>query len=195
MARTKAFDPEIALSKAMEVFWQKGYTATSVHDLVTAMGINRGSLYDTFIDKRHLFLQAIAHYHDTVVTAAIAHLQAPCAARAEIEQHFLDLATRASADRQQRGCLMTNTVVELAGQDAEVASLLKQSMLRVEEAFYRALMRAQAQGEISSDKDIWALAQYFTSSLQGLRVMAKAGADATTLQSLVRLILQALETS
>ena len=90
---------------------------------------------------------------------------------------------------------MTNTVVELAGQDAEVASLLKQSMLRVEEAFYRALMRAQAQGEISSDKDIWALAQYFTSSLQGLRVMAKAGADATTLQSLVRLILQALETS
>ena len=195
MARTKAFDPEVALSKAMDVFWQKGYTATSVHDLVTAMGINRGSLYDTFIDKRHLFLQAIAHYHDTVVTAAIAHLQAPSAARAEIEQHFLDLATRASADRQRRGCLMTNTVVELAGQDAEVASLLQQSMLRVEEAFYQALVRAQEQGEISADIDIRALAQYFTSSLQGLRVMAKTGADTATLKSVVKLILQALVAS
>ena len=193
MARTKAFDPDIALSKAMDVFWQKGYTATSVHDLLTAMGINRGSLYDTFIDKRHLFLQAIAHYHDTVVTAAIAHLQAPDAARLEIEQHFFDLAARTSADRQQRGCLITNTVVELAGQDAEVASLVKQGMQRVEEAFYRALVRAQDQGEISTDKDIRALAQYFTSSLQGVRVMAKTGADATTLQTIVSLILHALD--
>ena len=195
MARTKAFDPEIALSKAMEVFWQKGYTATSVHDLVTAMGINRGSLYDTFIDKRHLFLQAIAHYHDTVVTAAIAQLQAPGAARVEIEQHFINLAARASADRQRRGCLVTNTVVELAGQDAEIASLVKQGMRRVEEAFYRALLRAQDHGEISAEKDIRALAQYFTSSLQGLRVMAKTGADTATLKSVVKLILQALVAS
>ena len=88
MARTKTFDPSVALEQAMAVFWLKGYEATSMQDLVEAMGINRASLYATFGDKRQLFLAAIAHYDATVVRPAMAPLEAPGAAKAEIIQHF-----------------------------------------------------------------------------------------------------------
>ncbi|MEO1093362.1 MAG: TetR/AcrR family transcriptional regulator [Cyanobacteria bacterium J06638_28] len=193
MARSKTFDRETVLAKAMEVFWEKGYEATSMQDLVEAMGIHRGSLYDTFKDKHHLFLEAIAHYNATVVKAAIAPLQAPGAARQVVEQHFLSLAKRASADRQRRGCFMTNSVVELAAHDPVIAAPLRKSLLQVEDAFYRALGRAQDQGEIAADKDIRALAQYLTSSLQGLRVMSKVNTEPDTLQQIARLILRVLD--
>jgi AcrR family transcriptional regulator len=110
MARPKTFDPSVALEQAMEVFWLKGYEATSMQDLVVAMGINRASLYATFEDKRQLFLAAIAHYDDTVVRPAIAPLEAPGAAKAEIVQHFQRSTTaglrppaRLSDDQCDRG--------------------------------------------------------------------------------------------
>lgn len=193
MARSKTFDRETVLAKAMEVFWEKGYEATSMQDLVDAMGIHRGSLYDTFKDKHHLFLEAIAHYNATVVKAAIAPLQAPGASRRAIEQHFLSLAERAATDVQRKGCFMTNSVVELAAHDPTAAIPLRKSLRQVEDAFYRALGRAQDQGEIKGDKDIRALAQYLTSSLQGLRVMSKVNAEPDALQQIARLILRVLD--
>ncbi|MBE7379837.1 MAG: TetR/AcrR family transcriptional regulator [Leptolyngbya sp. SIO1E4] len=193
MARPKAFDQETVLSKAMEVFWEKGYEATSMQDLVAAMGIHRGSLYDTFQDKRHLFLAAIAYYNTTVTKAAIAPLQAPGASRSVIEQHIIAFAEQAATDPHRRGCLMTNSIIELATQDPEVAIALRRSLRSVEDAFYRALGRAQDNGEISPDKDIRALAQYLTSSLQGLRVMSKVNPDREALRQTAQLILQVLD--
>lgn len=193
MARSKAFDPEMALSKAMEVFWEKGYTATSMQDLVQAMGIHRGSLYDTFRDKRHLFLQAIAHYHDTVVQSAIAHLKLPGASRSAIEWHFENLVERSLNRSAPSGCLMTNTLVELAARDVEVAAIVKKGLQQVEDAFFCALIRAQDRGEIAATKDLRALAHYLTSSLQGLRVMTQVDTDPESLKQTVGFILQALD--
>ena len=192
MARTKAFDRETVLTKAMDVFWEKGYEATSMQDLVEAMGIHRGSLYDTFQDKRHLFLAAIAHYTTTVMQDYTAQLQAPGAARAAIEQHLIAFAERAATDSQQRGCFMTNAIVELAAHDPAVATALRKGLRCVEDAFYRALGRAQDNGEIAPDKDIRAIAQYLTSSMQGLRVMAKVNPDPEALQQIAQLVLQVL---
>jgi TetR/AcrR family transcriptional repressor of nem operon len=75
------------------------------------MGINRGSLYDTFKDKRSLFLAAIAHYDDIIVGRAIARLEAPGAAKQAIVEHCFDLVERAAADTQRRGCLLVNSAV------------------------------------------------------------------------------------
>ncbi|NER84848.1 MAG: TetR/AcrR family transcriptional regulator [Leptolyngbya sp. SIO1D8] len=193
MARPKAFDREAVLSKAMEVFWEKGYEATSMQDLVDAMGIHRGSLYDTFQDKRHLFLEAIAHYNTTVTKVAIAHLQAPGASRSAIEKHLMVFAEEAATDPHRRGCLMTNSIVELAIHDPEVATSLRRSLRTVEDAFCRALGRAQDKGEIAPDKDIHALAQYLTSSLQGLRVMSKVNPDREALVQVAQLTLAVLD--
>ncbi|MEO1300284.1 MAG: TetR family transcriptional regulator C-terminal domain-containing protein, partial [Cyanobacteria bacterium J06636_16] len=92
----------------------------------------------------------------------------------------------------RRGCLMTNSIVELAAHDPEAAACLSRGLRAVEDAFYRALGRAQDNGEISPDKDIRAIAQYLTSSLQGLRVMAKVNPDPEALRQIAQLILQVL---
>ncbi|MDB9527227.1 TetR/AcrR family transcriptional regulator [Oscillatoria sp. CS-180] len=193
MARSKTFDRKLVLDKAMQVFWEKGYEAASMQMLVDAMGINRGSLYDTFQDKRTLFLQAIAHYNATVVQPAIAPLLAPGASRPEIEQHFLTLVERITTDQNRRGCLATNTVTALAAKDPDITISLQNSLRQVEDAFYRALVRAQDKGEISTDKDIRAVAHYLTSNIQGLRVMSKVNSDSAVLQQTVGLILQILD--
>lgn len=193
MARHKTFEAEAVLEKAMDVFWQKGYEATSMQDLVAAMGINRGSLYDTFKDKRHLFLSAIAHYQNTVVTQVIARFKTPQASRQAIEEHFQTLVERTTADQPHRGCLITNTIVELSAQDPEIATHIKANLQKIEDAFFGALLRAQDRGEISATKDLRALAQYLTTAMQGVRVMAKLNPDRHALQNVVNIILTALD--
>lgn len=193
MARPKAFTRETVLSKAMALFWRKGYEATSVQDLVEATGINRGSLYDTFEGKRQLFLAAIDHYVKTVVIPTVKALEAPGVGRAAIEAHFYRVLEQSITDAQRRGCLMTNTVVELAPHDGEVAQRLKHGLQRVEDAFYTALVRACNSGEIRANADLRGLARYLTASMQGLRVMAKVNPDLDALTPVVVNILAALE--
>jgi TetR/AcrR family transcriptional regulator, transcriptional repressor for nem operon len=193
MARRKEFNREEVLEKAMETFWCKGYEATSIEDLVKQMGINRGSLYDTFGDKRTLFLEAIAHYDNTVTSKAIAKLQAPGSAKQAIANYFQELVDRSIADRQRRGCLLTNSVVELGPHDPDAASHLAANLQRLETAFYKALVKARDEGEISYHKDIRALARFFTSSLQGLRVMSKVNPDPLTLRDISHAIVSVLD--
>ena len=177
MARRKEFDKEEVLEKAMETFWRYGYEATSVQNLVENMGINRGSLYDTFGDKHSLFQAAIAHYEQTVVKKAISRLEASGASKQAIIDHFYDLIERAVTDSQRRGCLMTNSAVELSPHDPDTASRIAANLQRIESAFKKALVRAKEQGEISSKHDINALASFLTCNLQGLRVISKIKPD------------------
>lgn len=196
MARQKEFDRQLVLEKAMETFWQQGYEGTSVQDLLRAMGLNRGSLYDTFGDKRSLFLEAIAHYEAKVVQKAIAKLEAPNAGKAAIEAHFRGLLDRLEgSDRAQWGCLMTNVAVELCNQDAEAAQRIRESLQRFEQAFVQALTNAQHQGDISPDADVAALAGFLTCLMQGLRVVTKVNCDRATLEKIVETALAVLSPS
>lgn len=173
MARQKEFDRQLVLEKAMETFWQYGYEGTSVQTLLKAMGLNRGSMYDTFGDKRSLFLEAITHYEKGVMQGAMAKLEAPNAGKAEIINHFQSLLERVESDRTQWGCFVTNVAVELCSHDAEASDCIKKSLQRVEQAFCHALTNAQQQGEIPESADVKALATFLTCTMQGLRVMAK----------------------
>ena len=192
MPRQKAFDQDTVLEKAMQVFWKKGYEATSVQDLVEAMGINRGSLYDTFCDKRQLFLSAIAHYSETFIQQAVDRLQTPGAARQAIIDYFENLVQCIEAASPCQGCLMTNTIVEFSPHDPEVANYLKQTLLKLEDAFYTALVRAKDRGEIPADAQLRTLARYLTASVQGLQVISKVDPNAHSLRDIVKTILTVL---
>jgi TetR/AcrR family transcriptional regulator, transcriptional repressor for nem operon len=192
MARKKAFDRNEVLEKAMDVFWQKGYEATSVEDLVQQMGINRGSLYDTFGDKHKLFLAAIAHYEETIVSQAIAQLESPDAGKQAIIAYFKDVIDRLVKDGR-RGCLMTNAAVELCPHDSEAVNRISANLDRIEAAFLTALTTAQARGEISAQLDRLALARFLTSTLQGLRVICKVKADRAVLQTIVEIAVSVLD--
>lgn len=193
MPRPKEFEREVVLEKAMELFWQKGYEATSVQDLVQHMGINRGSLYDTFKDKHNLFLAAVSHYHETVVKDAIARLEAPSASRSAIVDYFNRMVDCLTGDEAQRGCLMTNTIVELAVQHPDIAAQLQMSLQRIERAFKAALTRAQLAGELAADKDVADLARYLVCCVQGLRVMCKTNVSREQFQATVDLMLSVLD--
>lgn len=193
MARKKEFDQEQVLEKAMETFWCYGYEGTSIQDLVQNMGINRGSLYDTFKDKRSLFKAALIHYSDTFVNSMFAALKNPNASKQEIVHLFYELVEKAVADSKRKGCLITNSVVEIGHHDPEIAAHLAAEVKKVEELLYKVLVKAKEKGEIQPDKDLRALARHLLCSLKGLRVISKVNPDREVLLDMVAVTLSVLE--
>ena len=193
MGRRKGFDREEVLDEAMKVFWRKGYAATSVQDLVDRMGINRGSLYTTFGKKNDLFLAAIDRYREVLVAQRFAALEEQESPKHAIQTLFMGVVESAAGKDGAMGCLVTNTAVELSPHNREVSTKIANSLTLMEKAFTKALVRAQADGEIGREKDPRALARFLTSSIQGLRVMSKANPDRAKLRDVAKLALSVLE--
>jgi TetR/AcrR family transcriptional repressor of nem operon len=192
VARTKEFEPDRALDSAMDLFWRQGYEATSVHDLLAEMGIGRGSMYDTFGDKRALFLAALDRFEETRVARADGILESSASAVEGIRRLFETTIEGLVSYEPRRGCLLANTAVELAPHDEEVAARISRYVRRTEDAFERALVRGRAAGEVSANKDPKALARFLVSTLHGVRVLARAGVDRAVLDDSVRTALGVL---
>lgn len=191
MARPKEFDPEQALDRAVELFWSKGYEATSIQDLVEALGINRSSLYGTFGDKHALYLAAIDRYCREVVDPSAVELDKARAPLAAIRALFLAIPNLA-ARRGKRGCLLCNAAVERAPVDPDVKAEVSGGFGRLGTAFRRALERARKSGELDGDADPAALADYLLSGYLGMIVLAKAGRKPAQLRRSAELILAPL---
>ncbi len=192
MARTKEFDREEALDRAMQVFWDKGYEATSLSELLEAMGIARQSLYDTFGDKHALFLEALERYETQRLDRMRSCLEvAPSVIRAfrEVFEGIVDESEAA----KRRGCMGVSAVVELAPNDPELAKRSAARQRSLEAIFFRALEQAREKGELAASKDTRALARFLVGALQGLRVSATADPKSTALRDIARISLQALE--
>ncbi len=191
LGRPKEFDRKDALKKAMEAFWAKGYEGTSVSYLLEAMGINRGSMYDTFGDKRSLFLEAIGHYRRTVAAPLIETLNGAGSPLGNIRRTLSEFAELAASD-EGRGCLVTNTTVEIAPQDAEIAKAMKSALIAVEEAFRKALSRAVERGELGRRTDARCLARFLANTLHGLVVLSKAKLGRHTRNDVIKVTMAAL---
>ena len=176
----------------MRVFWSHGYEATSIRHLLERMGIQRGSLYGAFGDKRRLFFAAIEHYDRVMTGRLLATLDAPGSPLNAIRRFFRLKVTLAQEPGRPRGCLVTNSAAELASRDRGAAGRIGVTLGRIEAAFFRAVIRAQQAGEIDPRRNARALARFLTSSTQGLSVMAKASADRATLEDIVKTTLEVL---
>ncbi len=194
MARPREFNQGEALESAMQLFWAKGYEATSLSDLVGAMGLSKSSFYDTFGSKHALFLSAIDHYNETVASRRAAALIAGAGGgRAGIAAVFERIAGDMAGRDGRRGCFVNNCAVETAPHDDAVAERVCAGFACIEEAFYEAVRRGQVDGEIAAGRDARALARFLTSSLNGLIVMAKADPDRAALEDVVGVVLSAIE--
>ena len=191
MARPKAFDREQALLAAMQIFWLKGYEATSLDDLLAAMKIGRQSLYDTFGDKRTLFMEALERYRELTDAYLRGCLADAPSVKAAFQRLFMQVVDEPEA-HQRRGCLLINSAVELAPHDPETAQLVVAYQRASERLFRRGLELAQARGELPADRDPRALARFLVSALQGLRVMAKADPNKAALRDVVGVALGVL---
>jgi TetR/AcrR family transcriptional repressor of nem operon len=172
MARAKEFDREVVLERAMRFFWEQGYEAASMRDLLDAMEIGRQSLYDTFGDKHSLFLASLAHYYEIGIGSVVAQLSAPDGGLAAIEEYFDGMARRMTT-KPYRSCLLINSAIELAPHDPEVAAIVNRFVNKLRKGFADALKVAVAKGDAIVD-DIDATAWHLTNSAMGLGPMSKA---------------------
>ena len=192
MARPREFDSNLALEKAMQVFWSKGYEATSLSDLLSAMGLSKSSFYATFGSKHELFLATLDRYGETHGAKLIAILESAKSPRRAIAT-VLEEAVRATDAEERRGCFVNNCAVEVAPHDHLVARRVAKGHARMEEAFHRAVKVGQAAGEITRDQSARALARFLNNSLAGLTVMGEGGTARDTLQDALRVTLSALD--
>lgn len=171
--RPRSFDEQEVLDKVMLLFWQRGYAATGFAELEQATGLGRQSLYGAFGDKRALFERVVQRYFDVVLRPGLIDvLDADGSPRKNVETILAQWEGLASSEGFN-GCLVGNSVAELGLHDAELASVLKQKLRLVEDAFHRALKRGQKQCEFPADLDARAVARSLVTTAQGLAVIAR----------------------
>lgn len=186
MARTKEFDPDVVLDRALDLFWQRGYEATSVADLTEHLGIARACIYATFGCKHDLFMKALQRHLELVDARVTAELARPGPAIPAIRGLIDRFVSESCTENRFLGCLVTTAAVELAARDPDVARLVESSWARTETALNSALTRARAQGELSADADPRAMARFLLVFLQGVWVLERAPDAASRLRDAAR---------
>lgn len=192
MARTREFDTEAAVARAMELFWTRGYEATSVRDLTAHLGIGQGSLYAAFGDKDGLYRAALEHYRATLAAAALRSLDEGADARSAIRTMLVE-RIRIAVDHGGQGCLLVNAACERLPGDPATGRLVRDVLSASQEALTDALRAAAERGELAPRHDPYTLAAYLVTFLNGLLVSSKITPDAGALEPLVEVALAALD--
>ncbi|HLZ85847.1 MAG TPA: TetR/AcrR family transcriptional regulator [Puia sp.] len=192
MPRTKSFDEEETLDKAKQVFWKKGYNGTPPQDILDGTGLSRSSLYDTYGDKHTLFIRTLQRYRQCETASAIQYLdEAPYPGQA-IRNIFNAAHDAFTTAMPRMGCLMVNTLNEVAPHDTEVEAIVNENRQALEDAYARAIKRGQQQGEIATEQQPRALARFLLNSLWGLTTNLKLGLDKKAADDIVIITLSVL---
>ena len=183
MGRTRTFDVGDALDVAVETFWQHGFDATSMQALCQAMAVQPGSVYAAFGNKRALFRAALRRYAETVSAEAIQRINGASSGLRGLRDYF-DHLVEAMVDGQRRwGCLVTNSLVELAERDPELTGMFELHLTGLRTAFAGALVRAGAEGELRRGVGPES-ADLLVAVVQGMNVLAKTRPGRETLRAI-----------
>lgn len=185
MGRPRAFCADTALDRALDVFWRKGYEATSLSDLTEAMGINRPSLYGTFGNKEELFRQALGRYVRRKEASLRAALDAPTG-RAAVERLLLDAAAALTDPDHPAGCMAVQGALTCTEASECLRRELEGYRLDHERIVRERLEQAAAAGELPAGTDPAALARLVTTLINGMSVEAAGGAGRADLEEIVR---------
>lgn len=191
MARTREFDTEAAVGRAMELFWARGYEATSVRDLTQRLGIGQGSLYAAFGGKDGLYRAALEHYRATLAADALRALEEGADARAAIRA-LLTERIRVAVERGGQGCLAVNAACERLPQDAATRRTVRDMQDASREALTEVLRAARDRGEIAERHDPHTVAAFLVTFLNGLLVSSKITPD-RSFEPLIDVALTALD--
>ena len=192
MARSKEFDPRLALRAAVDAFWDSGYEKTSLDALMNKMGVGRQSLYDTFGNKRELYLRALDEYRALTQADTKNLFDSGLSVRDCFRTILFGIAGESRA-KLERGCMMINANLERARADKTLAALVKRNAVEVRKLFTTALRSGQRAGEISSDKDPEALATFMFSTVHGMRHLGRTSADRAALEQIATVAIGTLD--
>ncbi|ETT87379.1 TetR/AcrR family transcriptional regulator [Viridibacillus sp. FSL R5-0477] len=174
MARTREFDEDQVLDAAMQLFWEKGYEATSLSDLTSRMGIQRPSIYSTFGDKKELFEAALRRYTMSRASDIRTRLQSHSSVKEAFSIFFADVVIEEYAEDLSKGCFCINTMVELAPHDEKFEILTREHQMYLAVIFQETIERGIQSGELEANTDAKPLAQALIVALIGLTVMLKS---------------------
>lgn len=193
MARSKEFDENEVLLKAMRLFWEQGYEKTSLQDLVEHMGVHRRSLYDTFGDKHTLYLKTMEKYARITNAAIKTEVQRGLTALESIRLIF-DYLIETNGD-QPIGCFFVNSATELAYRDPEVSKLTSELFGNEEQLLTELIQQGQQAGDISPGLDPRLLASSLHATMLGIRVMRRTSTDKQKLHQIAEVSMEMLKPS
>lgn len=193
MARTKGFNEEEVLDKAVQLFWTKGYNATSANDLVKELGLSRSSLYDTYGDKRTLFINSLKRYRSTIVTETLKIIDSSVGVKYTIKKLFELIIEQDIEAKIPKGCFVVNSTIELSAYDSEIAEIVTLNQLEFEKTLKNSISNAQKNGEISNTLNADHLAKFFYNSIVGIRVSMKYNKSTTYLDEIIQVNLSILD--
>ena len=191
MARPKEFVRETALQRAIEVFCEHGYEGTSTEVLLRAMGISRQSMYDTFGDKRQLYLEALQHYNTDSVADLIRTMSGASSPLKGLEMALSTFASRAAAGAAL-GCMGVGAICEFGRSDPKVTLLTDSAGRTLLSALERVIAEAKRAGEIGADVQMRPAAQFMAATISGLKISARRGASPEALRGIARMAIRGL---
>jgi len=192
LGRPQKFDTDTVLEAAMNVFWAKGYEASSLQDLLKATHLSKSSLYKTFLNKEKLFEQCLLRYQDNLAKNMRVTLSEARSGVSFIEQALLENAKEAKGNSKKIGCFLLNTAVEFSQEKPSIAAIVSKSIARFESIFEEAVTLAKRNKEISGVAGTKELAQFIFNSFVGLKNRVKAGASQKEVESIVKMTIRAL---
>jgi TetR/AcrR family transcriptional regulator, transcriptional repressor for nem operon len=193
LARPFQFDREVVLNNAMLLFWQRGYFNTSFEEIVDCLELSRSSIYNSFKDKRSLFVEALKHYIAQESTALVQHLHL-LPPTPEGIRTLLDRVVEANlSGTRPRGCLVVNTAIEFAGHDSEIQEIITSNLTEVTAAFSAFIRVGQRKGNISKALGAEVLAVSLFHQITALRVTGKVLNDRTYFDSAIKAFVHPLK--
>lgn len=192
MARTKEFDERVVLEKARDLFWERGYTATSIRDLEEHLGISRSSIYLTFGGKRELYDRTLARYRKE----NMARMEKALIETGNLKQALIEMFTATARQShpdckaQARGCYVVNATTEMANSCSSALGFVAESREQFVAIMQAALARAQEQGKLDKQADPAELADYLFVCYNGLQVVVQTNIER---EALVRAVLRSVE--
>lgn len=181
----KQFDVDEVLDSAMHLFWEQGYQATSLQQLVEHTGVNRASLYATYSDKRELFLAALRRYDEEYRRRMLSELEAGHPPREAIRRLFLAFVEQAATADCNRGCFLTNTALELSAHDSDAARIVARGQAEMEAFFLRLVQKGKAAGEIPKHVKAVEAARGLLAAMLGMLVLVRSRPEPALLKSIV----------
>lgn len=194
MPRHAEYNRNLVITRATAVFWEKGYGKTSVGDLVDATGLQPGSLYAAFGNKKGLFIEVVDQYNRAFISQLCALRDTQGAAIGKLEGILRQIVEDASATEGEHGCLTVNALLELSQHDDDIGARLRSYNVQVRKAFAWLVKDAQAEGDVSTARDPNELAAFVVNNIWGMRVMCKSQPDRASLEAVVAGVMAGLRT-
>lgn len=181
--RPQQYDYATVFESALQLFWSRGFEATSMGDLLTATGLSRSSFYQAFSSKRDLYLKCLEAYDDHIIAAMRSDLAGAKTGRAFVEEGLAALYGESELTCDDRGCMMMNAAGEFPQSDTEIAAVVIRNTDRVLGVLGEAIDRCRSEGDLTATESTEALADYVFAAYSGMITMMKAGMDRRHLEN------------